>query len=141
MLFFICCFPEQIYEVIRICSYVMVFFNLWMIFWGWLQEDYCNLSMLNFVGCMSFILFLSEEQLSWCCMHCYCNLKLHMPRPFLVSFQDESVLIWISGKEEKYLKLSHVSRIIPGQRTVSLSLSSFSALFLIRVLVIVSTKD
>lgn len=35
-------------------------------------------------------------------------------------FQDESVLIWYSGKEEKQLKLSHVSRIIPGQRTVSL---------------------
>lgn len=33
--------------------------------------------------------------------------------------QDESILIWISGKEEKHLKLSHVSRIIPGQRTVS----------------------
>ncbi|KAK6233521.1 hypothetical protein QUC31_005927 [Theobroma cacao] len=36
--------------------------------------------------------------------------------PFRLS-NDESVLIWISGKEEKYLKLSHVSRIIPGQRT------------------------
>lgn len=35
------------------------------------------------------------------------------------SFQDESILIWFSGKEEKHLKLSHVSRIIPGQRTVS----------------------
>lgn len=35
------------------------------------------------------------------------------------SFQDESVLIWFSGKEEKHLKLSHVSRIISGQRTVS----------------------
>lgn len=34
-------------------------------------------------------------------------------------FQDESVLIWFSGKEEKHLKLSHVSRIISGQRTVS----------------------
>lgn len=34
-------------------------------------------------------------------------------------FQDESALIWFSGKEEKYLKLSHVSRIISGQRTVS----------------------
>ncbi|KAL8145710.1 hypothetical protein AgCh_003743 [Apium graveolens] len=31
--------------------------------------------------------------------------------------QDESVLIWFSGKEEKLLKLSHVSRIISGQRT------------------------
>ncbi|PIA62631.1 hypothetical protein AQUCO_00200561v1 [Aquilegia coerulea] len=32
-------------------------------------------------------------------------------------FQDESTLIWYSGKDEKQLKLSHVSRIIPGQRT------------------------
>jgi hypothetical protein len=37
-----------------------------------------------------------------------------------VLFQDESMLIWYSGKQEKQLKLSHVSRIIPGQRTVSL---------------------
>ncbi|XP_022764769.1 PH, RCC1 and FYVE domains-containing protein 1-like isoform X2 [Durio zibethinus] len=37
--------------------------------------------------------------------------------PFRLS-NDESVLIWISGKEEKCLKLSHVSRIIPGQRTI-----------------------
>ncbi|KAG6679170.1 hypothetical protein I3842_14G116700 [Carya illinoinensis] len=36
--------------------------------------------------------------------------------PFRLS-NDESVLIWISGKEEKHLKLSHVSRIISGQRT------------------------
>ncbi|KAK1570642.1 hypothetical protein Q3G72_004990 [Acer saccharum] len=36
--------------------------------------------------------------------------------PFRLA-NDESVLIWISGKEEKHLKLSHVSRIIPGQRT------------------------
>lgn len=36
-------------------------------------------------------------------------------------FQDESLLIWYSGKEEKHLKLSQVSKIIPGQRTVSLS--------------------
>lgn len=36
-----------------------------------------------------------------------------------VMFQDESMLIWFSGKEEKQLKLSNVSRIIPGQRTVS----------------------
>ncbi|KAF2311807.1 hypothetical protein GH714_026820 [Hevea brasiliensis] len=32
--------------------------------------------------------------------------------------QDESVLIWFSGKEEKHLRLSHVSRIISGQRTI-----------------------
>ncbi|KAK1258524.1 hypothetical protein QJS04_geneDACA014853 [Acorus gramineus] len=31
--------------------------------------------------------------------------------------EDESTLIWYSGKEEKQLKISHVSRIIPGQRT------------------------
>lgn len=36
--------------------------------------------------------------------------------PFRLS-NDESVLIWYSGKEEKQLKLSQVSRIIPGQRT------------------------
>ncbi|GAV62006.1 RCC1 domain-containing protein/FYVE domain-containing protein/BRX domain-containing protein/Mcp5_PH domain-containing protein/BRX_N domain-containing protein [Cephalotus follicularis] len=36
--------------------------------------------------------------------------------PFKLS-NDESTLIWYSGKEEKQLKLSHVSRIIPGQRT------------------------
>ncbi|XP_019157876.1 PREDICTED: uncharacterized protein LOC109154556 isoform X2 [Ipomoea nil] len=36
--------------------------------------------------------------------------------PFRLA-NDESALIWISGKEEKYLKLSHVSRIISGQRT------------------------
>uniref|UniRef100_A0A2P2JH83 Uncharacterized protein LOC8271515 n=1 Tax=Rhizophora mucronata TaxID=61149 RepID=A0A2P2JH83_RHIMU len=36
--------------------------------------------------------------------------------PFRLS-NDESVLIWISGKEEKHLRLSHVSRIISGQRT------------------------
>ncbi|WOK93549.1 hypothetical protein Cni_G02249 [Canna indica] len=36
--------------------------------------------------------------------------------PFRLS-NDESMLIWFSGKEEKNLKLSHVSRIMPGQRT------------------------
>ncbi|KAK4356491.1 hypothetical protein RND71_025462 [Anisodus tanguticus] len=36
--------------------------------------------------------------------------------PFRLS-NDESSLIWFSGKEEKHLKLSHVSRIISGQRT------------------------
>ncbi|KAG4402795.1 hypothetical protein AAZX31_02G264000 [Glycine max] len=36
--------------------------------------------------------------------------------PFRLS-NDESVLIWFSGKEEKHLKLSQVSRIISGQRT------------------------
>ncbi|KAA8549856.1 hypothetical protein F0562_001540 [Nyssa sinensis] len=36
--------------------------------------------------------------------------------PFRLA-NDESVLIWFSGKEEKHLKLSHVSKIISGQRT------------------------
>ncbi|KAK9692300.1 hypothetical protein RND81_09G254700 [Saponaria officinalis] len=36
--------------------------------------------------------------------------------PFRLS-NDESILIWFSGKEEKHLKLNHVSRIISGQRT------------------------
>ncbi|KAI7755027.1 hypothetical protein M8C21_030966, partial [Ambrosia artemisiifolia] len=35
--------------------------------------------------------------------------------PFRLA-NDESVLIWFSGKEEKHLKLSHVSRIVSGQR-------------------------
>nr|XP_048317951.1 PH, RCC1 and FYVE domains-containing protein 1-like [Ziziphus jujuba var. spinosa] len=36
--------------------------------------------------------------------------------PFRLS-NDETTLIWYSGKDEKQLKLSHVSKIIPGQRT------------------------
>ncbi|KAG8388951.1 hypothetical protein BUALT_Bualt02G0178700 [Buddleja alternifolia] len=36
--------------------------------------------------------------------------------PFRLA-NDECVLVWFSGKEEKHLKLSHVSRIISGQRT------------------------
>ncbi|XP_043706595.1 PH, RCC1 and FYVE domains-containing protein 1-like isoform X2 [Telopea speciosissima] len=36
--------------------------------------------------------------------------------PFRLA-NDESLLIWYSGKEERQLKLNHVSRIIPGQRT------------------------
>lgn len=36
--------------------------------------------------------------------------------PFRLA-NDESILIWYSGKEEKHLRLSHVSRIVSGQRT------------------------
>ncbi|XP_020252996.1 uncharacterized protein LOC109830210 [Asparagus officinalis] len=36
--------------------------------------------------------------------------------PFRLS-TDESILIWYSERKEKQLKLGHVSRIIPGQRT------------------------
>ncbi|KAA8540951.1 hypothetical protein F0562_024911 [Nyssa sinensis] len=36
--------------------------------------------------------------------------------PFRLS-NDETVLIWYANKEEKQLRLIHVSRIIPGQRT------------------------
>ncbi|XP_050237803.1 PH, RCC1 and FYVE domains-containing protein 1-like isoform X2 [Mercurialis annua] len=36
--------------------------------------------------------------------------------PFQLS-NDESLLVWYSGKEEKHLKLTQVSKIIPGQRT------------------------
>lgn len=38
--------------------------------------------------------------------------------PFKLS-NDESLLIWYSGKEEKKVKLSTVSKIIPGQRTAT----------------------
>ncbi|KAF5816384.1 putative regulator of chromosome condensation 1/beta-lactamase-inhibitor protein II [Helianthus annuus] len=36
--------------------------------------------------------------------------------PFRLA-NDESILIWFSGKEEKQLRLSHVTRIVSGQRT------------------------
>ncbi|XP_057415182.1 PH, RCC1 and FYVE domains-containing protein 1 isoform X3 [Lotus japonicus] len=38
--------------------------------------------------------------------------------PFRLS-NDESLLLWYSGKEEKQLRLSTVSKIIPGQRTAT----------------------
>ena len=37
--------------------------------------------------------------------------------------QDETTLIWYSRNREKFLRLSSVSKVIPGQRTVSLLLS------------------
>lgn len=37
----------------------------------------------------------------------------------ILQFKDESSLIWISSSGERSLKLASVSRIIPGQRTVS----------------------
>ena len=47
-----------------------------------------------------------------------------------------SVLIWFSGKEEKHLKLSHVSRIISGQRTVSLFVNKASVLSIFALLLL-----
>lgn len=47
------------------------------------------------------------------------KVLLHVVDSFSGFNQDESVLIWYSGKKEKQLKLSQVTRIIPGQRTVS----------------------
>lgn len=46
---------------------------------------------------------------------------LFIPHLYLLKLQDETALIWYAGKEQKQLRLSQVSRIIPGQRTVSLS--------------------
>jgi hypothetical protein len=40
--------------------------------------------------------------------------------------QDETALIWYSHKKEKFLRLSSVSKVIPGQRTVSLLLSELN---------------
>jgi hypothetical protein len=40
--------------------------------------------------------------------------------------QDETTLIWYSHKKEKFLRLSSVSKVIPGQRTVSLLLSELN---------------
>ena len=50
---------------------------------------------------------------------------IEVPFFFFFFFQDESALIWYSGNEEKQLKISQVSRIIPGQRTVSFYSHSF----------------
>lgn len=54
----------------------------------------------------------------------YKFLKVHARsnRRIICSFtaeQDETTLIWYSHGEERTLKLASVSRIIPGQRTVS----------------------
>lgn len=43
----------------------------------------------------------------------------------LNAMQDEIFLLWYCGKTEKRLKLSSVTRIIPGQRTVSFLLMHF----------------
>ncbi|KAK8505772.1 hypothetical protein V6N12_024755 [Hibiscus sabdariffa] len=47
----------------------------------------------------------------------------------LSRFLDESVRIWISGEEEKYLRLDQVSRIIPGQHTISKDKDAAKVLF------------
>ena len=47
-----------------------------------------------------------------------CNFSRNFSNVFTLIFQDESVLVWYSGKDEKQLKISQVSKIIPGQRTV-----------------------
>lgn len=52
--------------------------------------------------------FLEEQHVMFCSIQYSC-----------FSDQDESLLIWYSGKEEKHIKLCTVSKIIPGQRTVS----------------------
>jgi len=37
----------------------------------------------------------------------------------LAFLQDETTLVWFSHKKERNLKLDSITRIIPGQRTVS----------------------
>lgn len=91
--------------------------------YGCCFKDY-NLGKLAFlmiiaVSSVQLLLFLYDffrwQACSFICylFRCKCSLVT------CFSFQDESNLIWFSGKEEKHLKLGHVSRIIPGQRTVS----------------------
>lgn len=48
----------------------------------------------------------------------------------LAKFQDESTLLWYYGKDEKQLDLRQILRIIPGQRTVSLSLFFILSVFI-----------
>lgn len=50
--------------------------------------------------------------LEFTCIYFYVYMLKYLKR------QDASSLIWISSGGEKNLKLSSVSRIIPGQRTV-----------------------
>lgn len=48
-------------------------------------------------------------------------LHIRVEEVVLSILQDESTLIWYYGKDERRLELRHVSKIIPGQRTVSMA--------------------
>lgn len=66
-------------------------------------ESYAYTNCLTCMGMLSLILFVSH---------------------FLL--QDETALIWYSHKREKFLRLSSVSKVIPGQRTVCSLLSELN---------------
>ena len=70
--------------------------------------------------------------LTWGC----CCLTLLVSH-FLL--QDETALIWYSHKREKFLRLSSVSKVIPGQRTVCLLLSELNGKILLASIYIAST--
>jgi len=59
-------------------------------------------------------------------------------RTFRLS-SDETALIWYSHKREKFLRLSSVSKVIPGQRTVCLLLSELNVKILLASIYIAST--
>lgn len=51
-----------------------------------------------------------------------CQISILCLVMIISALQDESLLIWLSSGGEKSLKLASISKIIPGQRTVSPSL-------------------
>lgn len=86
-----------------------------------------DMKLLSFCtqASMTANIFVFETSYAWACL-----------------FQDESTLIWFSDKEEKHLKLSRVSRIISGQRTVSFLLNNiyhYAALIYLKLICLVQT--
>lgn len=94
-----------------------------MLFASWCVWSSWLLGILSYVLKRCLILNLGsinvQVRIIWIIMY-----SLSLRSSPLSIFQDEKLLIWYAGKEEKQLKLSHVSRIIPGQRTVSLFVPS-----------------
>lgn len=94
-----------------------------MLFASWCVWSSWLLGILSYVLKRCLILNLGytnvQVRIIWIIMY-----SLSLRSSPLSIFQDEKLLIWYAGKEEKQLKLSHVSRIIPGQRTVSFCVPS-----------------
>ncbi|CAD6228151.1 unnamed protein product [Miscanthus lutarioriparius] len=80
----------------------------------------CEVWKLHAPGCLFFFPYIDDLAITALKKGAYLLKYGRRGKPKFCPFRlsnDESVLIWFSGKEEKHLRLSHVSRIIPGQRT------------------------
>ncbi|KAL0435338.1 UNVERIFIED_CONTAM: PH, RCC1 and FYVE domains-containing protein 1 [Sesamum radiatum] len=87
---------------------------------GPVERDIEQISGIKFSHALSWSDFLGELAITALKKGAYLLKYGRRGKPKFCPFRlanDESVLIWFSGKEEKHLKLSHVSRIISGQRT------------------------